>query len=68
MTCYSECTQFDLAMELLIENGAEAVGLLMKHCDEVGEISASQCLFLRQTTSTLPAFVLAVHIRLGTPH
>jgi putative transposase len=33
MTCSSECTQFDLAMELLIENGfeeiAEAVGLLM---------------------------------------
>jgi len=33
MTCISECTQFDLAMELLIENGfegiAEAVGLLM---------------------------------------
>ena len=33
MTCSSECTQFDLAMELLIENGfdgiAEAVGMLM---------------------------------------
>jgi hypothetical protein len=33
MTCSSECTQFDLAMELLIENGfdgiAETVGLLM---------------------------------------
>ena len=33
MTCDSECTQFDLAMGLLIENGfegiAEAVGLLM---------------------------------------
>ena len=33
MTCSSECTQFDLAMELLIENGfegiADAVGVLM---------------------------------------
>lgn len=33
MTCDTECTQFDLAMELLIENGfdgiADAVGLLM---------------------------------------
>ena len=33
MTCSAECTQFDLAMELLIENGfdgiAEAVGVLM---------------------------------------
>ncbi|MBT8334624.1 MAG: IS256 family transposase [Deltaproteobacteria bacterium] len=33
MTCKTECTQFDLAMELLIENGfeglAETVGLLM---------------------------------------
>ncbi len=33
MTCSSECTQFDLAMELLIKNGfggiAESVGLLM---------------------------------------
>jgi transposase-like protein len=33
MTCKTECTQFDLAMELLIENGfdgiAESVGVLM---------------------------------------
>ena len=33
MTCNTECTQFDLAMELLIENGfngiVEAVGMLM---------------------------------------
>lgn len=39
MTCETECTQFDLAMELLIENGfdgvAEAVGLLMNSAMQI---------------------------------
>lgn len=39
MTCNTECTQFDLAMELLIENGfeglAETVGLLMNTAMQV---------------------------------
>lgn len=39
MTCETECTQFDLAMELLIENGfdgvAEAVSLLMNSAMQI---------------------------------
>jgi hypothetical protein len=39
MTCKTECTQFDLAMELLIDNGfggiAETVGLLMNTATQI---------------------------------